>query len=120
MSPLVMTQHDFLQMACSLILKAGQMGYVVTAGELWRPDEMQKIYVQTGRSKTLDSQHGKRLAIDLNLFLDGQLCSREQVLPLGKWWEEQHPKNRWGGSWRGLVEARKSSFVDAPHFERLL
>lgn len=120
MSPLIEAQQAFLIHAAQLIIKATELGFIVTAGELWRPDEMQRIYVQTGRSKTLDSQHGKRLAIDLNLFRDGQLCGREAILPLGKWWESLDEKNRWGGSWRGQVEARKSSFVDAPHFERLL
>jgi len=120
MSPLIQAQQAFLLDAAKLIVKATELGFVVTAGELWRPDEMQRIYVQTGRSKTLDSQHGKRLAIDLNLFLSGALCTRDQIAPLGQWWEALSPKNRWGGSWRGQVEAGKSRFVDAPHFERLL
>jgi hypothetical protein len=120
MSELIQAQQVFLIHAAQLILKATELGFVVTAGELWRPDEMQRVYVQTGRSKTMDSQHGKRLAIDLNLFREGALCTREQIAPLGQWWEALDAKNRWGGSWRGQVEARKSSFIDAPHFERQL
>jgi len=115
---LVQLQAEFLLDACKLIQKATELGYTATAGELFRPQEMQEIYVKTGRSKTLTSQHGKRLAIDLNLFKDGKLCTRDQIKPLGDWWESLHPKNRWGGNWRGLVDAKKSSFVDAPHFER--
>jgi hypothetical protein len=120
MSQLINAQAAFLLDAAKLIQKAQELGFVATAGELWRPDEMQAIYVKSGRSKTMDSQHGKRLAIDLNIFLNGVLCTREQIEPLGKWWESLTPLNRWGGSWRGLVEAKKSSFVDAPHFERQL
>lgn len=120
MSPLITAQAEFLLDAAKLIQKATELGFVVTAGELWRPQEMQELYVKTGRSKTLDSQHGKRLAIDLNLFRDGILCNRAQIAPLGQWWESLNQKNRWGGSWRGQVEAKKSSFVDAPHFERQL
>ena len=66
----------------------------------------------------MDSQHLKKLAIDLNIFKDGVLCSAEQIRPIGKFWESLSPVNRWGGSWRGLVETGKSSFVDSPHFER--
>jgi hypothetical protein len=116
---LVAYQAEFTLDACRLIVKATELGFVVTFGECHRPQEMQDIYVRTGRSKTRTSQHGKRLAIDLNLFRDGKLCTREQVKPLGDWWEAQHPKNRWGGNWRGQVDAHKSSFIDVPHFERM-
>lgn len=101
-----------------LLGKAFELGFEVTLGEVLRPIEMQRIYVQRGSSKTMKSQHMEKLAIDLNLFKDGKLCSAEQIYPLGKWWEGLDPNNRWGGSWRGLVEAKKSSFVDSPHFER--
>ena len=115
---LVQTQSEFLLDACRLIVRATELGFTVTAGELHRPQEMQDIYVKMGRSKTRTSQHGKRLAIDLNLFINGKLATRAQIKPLGDWWEALHPKNRWGGNWRGQVDAGKSSFVDAPHFER--
>jgi hypothetical protein len=117
---MVQEQAAFLLDAAELIQYATNQGYVVTAGELYRPQEMQEIYVKTGRSKTMDSQHGKRLAIDLNIFKNGVLLGREGIKPLGDWWEAKHPKNRWGGNWRGLVDQKKSSFVDAPHFERQL
>lgn len=117
---LIAIQADFLKDYCALVLKAFEMGYTVTAGELLRPVEMQQIYVKTGRSKTMDSPHLKKMAGDLNLFQNGRICTREQIKPLGDWWEAQHPKNRWGGNWRGLVDAGRSHFIDAPHFERML
>lgn len=112
-------QERFAYLAVGLIQKAWEMGYQVRLGEVQRPLEMQQIYVQTGRSKTMDSQHIKKLAIDLVLLKNGAVCSAAEIRPLGKWWEEQSPDCRWGGSWRGQVEAKKSSFVDAPHFEML-
>ena len=115
---MVKMQHEFLQDVVKLLQKAYELGFVVTGGELWRPIEMQKLYVKMGRSKTMQSAHLNRLAIDFNFFLDGKLVGRKEIEPLGKFWESLHPKNRWGGSWRGLIEAGKSSFVDAPHFER--
>lgn len=102
-----------------LLAEAEAQGFEVTFGEVQRPIEMQQLYVKTGRSKTMDSQHLKRLAIDLNLFRSGVVCNREQIKPLGDFWEGLSPRNRWGGNWRGAVDAGKSRFIDAPHFERM-
>jgi hypothetical protein len=113
-------QEAFATDVTVLLIQAWKMGYKVRIGEVWRPIEMQRIYVQQGRSKTMNSMHMKKCAIDLILLRDGIICSREQIKPLGEFWESINPKNRWGGNWRGLVDAGKSSFVDAPHFERLV
>jgi hypothetical protein len=61
-------QAAFLLDACKLILHATEQGFVVTGGELSRTPEQQAIYVKTGRSKTMNSIHLKRCAIDLNFF----------------------------------------------------
>jgi DNA-binding transcriptional ArsR family regulator len=111
-------QRIFVKHVLLLIQRAFDMRFEVTFGEVQRPLEMQQIYVNTGRSKTMNSMHLKKLAIDLNLFREGKICTREQIKPLGDYWESLDPLNRWGGSWRGLVDSGKSSFVDAPHFER--
>ena len=117
--PLVAKQAAFLLDVCELIHFATKQGFIVTGGELTRPIEIQQLYVKSGRSKTMDSQHLKRLAIDLNFFRDGKLIqTREELKPLGDFWEGLNPKNRWGGNWRGLVDSGKSRFVDCPHFER--
>ena len=116
---LIVAQAEFLLDACKLIEHATNSGFIVTGGELTRPIEMQQLYVKSGRSKTMASQHLKRLAIDLNFFRDGKLIqTREELKPLGDFWEGLNPKNRWGGNWRGLVDSGKSRFVDCPHFER--
>ena len=122
---LVLAQHEFLQDVAELIRYATSKGFLVTGGELYRTAEMQKLYVQAGRSKTMRSQHLQRLAIDLNFFKkqpDGSLKliqTRDELKELGDFWEKLRASNRWGGSWRGLVEKGKSSFVDCPHFERI-
>ena len=103
-------QTAFLLDACKLIEYATAQGFEVTGGELWRTPEQQAIYVKSGRSKTLKSNHLKRLAIDLNFFKGGELCSVEQIAPLGDFWESLNPLNRWGG--------RFSKLKDGPHFER--
>ena len=94
------------------------LGLEVRMGEVWRPQEMQEIYYSTGRSKTRSSSHSKKLAADLNIVINNKLATREQLAPIGKYWESLSHFNRWGGSWRGLVESGRSKFIDAPHFER--
>lgn len=82
-------------------------GYDIRIGEAQRPIEMQELYVKTGRSKTLDSMHIKKCAIDLHFTKDGQLCYPEEI---GVYWESLNPLNQWGGHWK--------SFKDQPHFQR--
>ena len=116
---LVLQQAIFLRDVVALLQYADGEGWTVTGGELWRPLEMQKVYFERGMSKTMRSPHMERLAIDLNFFRGFTLVTdREKLKPLGQFWEGLSPENRWGGSWRGLVEAGKSKFIDCPHFER--
>jgi len=104
-------QAAFLLDACKLITYATEQGFAVTGGELSRTPEQQAIYVKTGRSKTMNSIHLKRCAIDLNFFKDGKLTYDIPTLkPVGDYWESLHPKNEWGGNWK--------SFKDVPHFQR--
>ena len=104
-------QAAFLLDACKLIEYATAQGFMVTGGELARTPEQQALYVKTGRSKTMLSNHLKRCAIDLNFFKEGKIIwDRETLRPLGQYWESLNPKNRWGGNFKSLV--------DCPHFER--
>jgi len=116
MSPLMANQQAFLFDFCKLIVFANKQGFIITAGELLRPEEMQRIYMRTGRSKTMNSLHLRKLAGDLNLFKadsmgKARLVSTKRGLqPLGDYWESLHPLNRWGGNFK--------SFKDLGHFER--
>lgn len=93
-----------------LILYANSLGIGLTFGDAYRSEYQQKEYVRTGKSKTLNSNHLKRLAVDFNFFIDGKLVYDKNTLQrLGDYWEKLHPKNRWGGNF--------SKFTDTPHFE---
>ena len=108
---LVDEQAEFLKDAAKLINKCFELGFVVTGGELFRTAEQQAIYLQKGLSKTSNSMHLKRCAIDLNFFKDGKIIwDKATLAPLGAFWESLNPKNRWGGNFKSLV--------DCPHFER--
>ena len=89
-------QSEFAQMAAILILKAFSLGYEVTLGDAYRDPRC-----PYGHEMSL---HKRRLAIDLNLFKDGEyLTETEDYRELGEWWEEV------GGAWGGR-------FNDGNHF----
>lgn len=107
----VRDQAAFLLDLGKLVEYATAQGFVVTGGELYRTPEQQQIYVKTGRSRTMNSLHLQRRAVDLNFFKDGKLVYDKAVLaPLGLFWESLHPLNSWGGNGVKLV--------DVPHFSR--
>ena len=104
-------QSAFLRNVVSLLEYAWSQGFEVTGGELYRTKEQQGIYLAWGRSKTLNSQHRKRLAIDLHFFKSGtMILEKSRLQDIGDWWESIDPHNRWGGNW--------TSFYDGGHFER--
>jgi peptidoglycan L-alanyl-D-glutamate endopeptidase CwlK len=104
-------QWQFLQHVSELIRFAALSGIKLTGGELWRTQEQQEWYVDKGLSKTIDSNHLKRMAIDFNFFIDGKLTyNHQQIKKLGEFWESLSHFNRWGGNFK--------SFKDTPHFER--
>ena len=98
-------QSLFLLNVSKLIQYAFSLeGYELTGGELLRPHEMQEIYKKDGRSKTLDSYHLKKLAIDLNLFVNGKYITSDEdckmyYKPLAEYWKTLHPKNSSGYEW---------------------
>lgn len=86
-------------------------GYNVRCGELQRTKEQQELYIKQGRSKTYNSYHLKRLAIDIFIFKnDVWLNSKDDLQVIGNFWEQLNPLNKWGGNFK--------SFIDTPHFER--
>ena len=91
-------QSEFARLVGKLILKAYDLGYEVTLGDAYRDP---RVHGAMGVRKSYShpkSAHKIRLAIDLNLFKNGEfLETGEDHRPLGEWWEKQHPMARWGG-----------------------
>jgi hypothetical protein len=119
-------QQIFSQNIAKLILKANSMGMNLTFGEAYRTEDQQRLYyfgkevLQEGdhlvlgdakkRTQTMHSNHLRRLAIDFNFFIAGNLVYRHPLISeLGRFWESLHHANRWGGHFE--------NFYDAPHFE---
>lgn len=109
-------QNIFLSDVCRLIQFVKNSGYVITGGELYRPDEMQKLYEQQGKAqKGCFNTHGMRLAMDLNIFkmvnnVPTLTYAKEDLQKIGDYWESLDPINKWGGNWKSLC--------DTTHFER--
>ena len=96
------TQRAFTRLVGLLIAQAYKMGYEVTLGDAFRDS---RVFGMVGVKKgygNRNSNHKRRLAIDLNLFKDGEyLDASEDHRPLGEWWENLGEKEGvptvWGG-----------------------
>lgn len=92
-------QSRFAVMVAALICQAQALGFEVTLGDAYRDP---RLFGAMGERKGYGesrSAHKLRLAIDLNLFRDGQyLQGTESHRALGEWWESQ------GGCWGGRFE----------------
>lgn len=91
-------QSLFALHVADLIIRAKTMGYDVTLGDAYRDPRVHgNLGVKLGYGHA-KSGHKRRLAIDLNLFKDGEFLEGSDAhRPLGEWWESQHEAARWGG-----------------------
>ncbi|KKL10088.1 hypothetical protein LCGC14_2559350, partial [marine sediment metagenome] len=81
-------QSIFARCIAQLIIEIYARGYEVTLGEAYRRKGV-------GWKHSL---HRKRLAKDLNLFLNGRyLTSTKAHEQFGIWWKALHKENEWGG-----------------------
>jgi hypothetical protein len=105
---LIEHQIAFTRDIAKLVFFAKIRGMGLTYGDAYRTELAQMERVDEGSSRTMNSYHRKRLAVDFNLFINGEyLTNPESYEPLGKYWESLSPHNVWGGR-----------FGDANHFER--
>ena len=111
-------QQLFTKNISSLIAYADLLGIGLTFGHAYRDLETQKRLVKEGKSKTLNSYHLKRLAVDFNFFINGKLTyDKHKLAELGRFWEGLHPDNKWGGNFVIIRNGEKFPYEDTPHFE---
>jgi len=83
-----------------LILYCITIGYEVTLGETYRPEETALLYAAQGKG-IRNSLHQMKLAADLNLFKDGHfLTDSDAYHDAGEWWESLSTDDYeccWGG-----------------------
>lgn len=98
-------QRQFTLMVAKLIEYAYDQGYELTFGDAYRDP---RAHGQPGVKASYSnarSLHKQRLAVDFNLFRNGQYLARtEDHAPLGMYWETL------GGRWGGR-------FNDGNHYE---
>ena len=88
-------QSKFVWMVRDLRNFAEKQGYELTFGEALRTPEQAALYAKQGKGIP-GSIHQLKLAIDLNLFVDGvYMTSTEAHRKLGEYWESI------GGTWGG-------------------
>ena len=92
-------QQIFARNVARLILYMAESNYACTFGETYRTPEQAALNAKKGIG-IANSLHCKRLAIDLNLFLDGvYLTGGGHYKQFGTYWVSLHPANRYGGDW---------------------
>lgn len=103
-------QEEFTVNLARFLLAVRGKGFFPRLREVQRTPEQQKIYFETGKSKTLDaSSHLKSLAADIYFFrADGTEATEAERIELAKIWKGLDPRCVWGGDWK---------FKDMPHFE---
>jgi len=93
-------QEQFAASVAKLIQKANELGYGVTFGECWRTPE-QAQWDADHHIGVAHSLHMDRLAIDLNLFKDGEfLTTPEAYIQLGEYWKTLGENYRFGGDFK--------------------
>ena len=103
-------QRLFTRMIAKLIEYAYANGYELTFGDAYRDP---RLHGDVGVKKSYSSAkslHKSRLAVDFNLFKNGQyLTTTEAHKPLGEYWESI------GGSWGGRF-GENGGTADGNHY----
>ncbi|MCX3264930.1 M15 family metallopeptidase domain-containing protein [Pedobacter agri] len=108
MASLNKLQFTFTRNLNKLLTVCFSSGFEVTMGEVFRTELQQQVYFKLCKTKTLDSYHLKRLAVDLHLFKDNIFLSENSAYEfLAEYWGKLDPRNFAGYYWGW----------DAMHFE---
>ncbi len=104
------TQREFSRDIVYLKLHMLAMGYEFTEGDAYRDPRVHGVWGKKTSYSSADSLHKLRLAVDINLFLNGRyLTETKDHKEFGDYWKALHANNVWGGDFK-----RK----DGNHYER--
>ena len=94
-------QELFMRLLPRLIDKAHELGFEIRGGDLFRDARSHGKLGERIAYGNAFSCHKVKLAIDLNLFKDGEYISTtEGHRELGEWWESRHDLCCWGGRFK--------------------
>ncbi len=92
------TQREFTECIGKLIEFAYTNGYELTFGDAYRDPRVHGEFKEKKSYAAAASVHKIRLAVDFNLFIDGDyIMGSCAYKPLGEYWKTLHPLARWGG-----------------------
>lgn len=101
-SSTVKKQWQFLIDFATLVLwvRDNLPTYMLTGGELWRHEIMQDYYRKMGLSQATRSKHQDRLAVDINVFIDGVYRTDGGAhKEIAEKWKSLSPSNVSGTEW---------------------
>lgn len=102
-------QELFARLYAEHIVWLYSLGYTVRLGD---------VFATTGHRE--GSNHYKKLAGDLNLFLDGNyLTETMDHEESGEMWESRHELCRWGGNWDKDDHPGEAGEDDGNHYSLL-
>ncbi|WP_140920167.1 M15 family metallopeptidase [Limnobaculum xujianqingii] len=102
-------QSLFTVLIAQLVLWADERGMRLTYGEAYRTPEQAALNAKSGKGIS-NSLHTQRLAVDFNLFINGQYQTDSAAyLPLGEYWESL------GGSWGGRFKKADGNHFSLEH-----
>ena len=93
-------QRLFTRYVGLLIAFAYRHGYELTFGDAYRSPEQAAANFEAGKG-IANSLHCQRLAVDFNLFINGEyITNSDAYKPLGAYWESLDPLCKWGGRFK--------------------
>lgn len=96
-------QQEFTRCTAELILFAYRNGFKLTYGDAYRDARVHGELSAKKSYSAANSVHKLRLAVDLNLFVDGKYITDgncDEYKLLGDYWKAIHPIARWGGDFK--------------------
>ena len=94
-------QRLFTRLFAEFTVWAYEEGYEFTFGDAFRDPRNHGEFGIKQSYGAANSYHKRRLAVDLNLFIDGQYQrTTKAFIPLGEKWESMDPKCTWGGRFK--------------------
>lgn len=103
-------QSKFTYFTAKLIEHAYAAGYALTYGETYRTPAQAARNAASG-SGISNSLHCRRLAVDFQLFKDGEyLTDKASYAFLGTYWKSLDPHCFWGGDFKHLVDSDHFSY----------
>lgn len=104
-------QRLFMKLLGEFLVWVYQQGYEVAGGELERPKAQAEANAASGAG-IANSNHLRRLAIDLMLFKGGVYqTDSEAYRPLGEKWKSMHELCCWGGDFKGRPDGNHFSLL---------